>query len=82
MHRGAIIHYSLTLNKICYPMNQRVPSSSHKGLQLQLSRRGACVDSAVTGAYAVTLLSIANGVLAFCIHRLVFGIKIQSRLTD
>lgn len=82
MHRGAIIHYSLTLNKICYPMNQIVPSSSHIGFQLQLSRRGACVDIAVTGAYAVTLLSIADGVLAFCIRHLMFEIKIKSHLTD
>lgn len=83
MYRGAIIHYSLTLNKICCPMNQqKAPGSRLRGLQLQLSWKDACVDSAVTGAHAVTLLSIAGGVLAFCIRLLLCGIKIQSRLSD
>ncbi len=47
-------------------------------MQLQLSRRGACVDIAVTGAYAVTLLSIADGELAFCIHVLSLGLKYKA----
>lgn len=35
-------------------------------------------DSALTGAYAVTLLSIADGVLAFCIHVLCLGLKYKA----